>query len=187
MYDFLVALIVCIFYGAVIITMLLWINEFSRYKKGDKEMNENLIPKIAEMLGVTLNEKFKIDKYGNRIFEFSDDSLWERVVEGDDENQYVTWNESLLCLKQLLNGNAKVIKLPWKPKVGDTFYTFDLIYGKWVVCSFTRAWIGSPSNYALLDKGWIYRTAKEALQNLPKVAKEYDVPYSLNGQSYEED
>ena len=48
-------------------------------------MDENLIPKIAEMLGVTPNEKFKTNIYGDRIFEFSDDSLWERIVENDDE------------------------------------------------------------------------------------------------------
>lgn len=177
MYDFLVTLIVGTFCSAVIITTLLWINEFSRYKKGDKEMNENLIPKIAEMLGVTLNEKFKIDKYGNRIFEFSDDSLWERVVEGDDENQYVTWNESLLCLKHLLNGNAKVIKLPWKPKMYEEYWTFGKLGKQWIVG--TRSWKELPYEILLLNKGWLYRTREEAQQNLPKVAKEYNVPYSL--------
>ena len=177
MYDFLVALIVGTFCSAVIITTLLWINEFSKYKKGDKEMDENLIPKIAEMLGVTPNEKFKTNIYGDRIFEFSDDSLWERIVENDDENQYVTWEENLTCLRELLNGGVKIIKLPWKPKERDIFYSFGIICGKWVVRS--DMWAGVPCNYALFDKGWVYRTRAEAEENLLKVAKEYNVPYSL--------
>lgn len=180
MYDFLVALIVGTFCSAVIITALLWINEFSRYKKGDKEMNENLIPKIAEMLGVTPNEKFKTNIYGDRIFEFSDDSLWERIVECDNDNQYVTWEENLTCLRELLNGGVKVIKLPWKPKFNEKYYTFTYRYRlDDRLAIIARQWRNEVEDNALLKVGWLYKTREEAEQNLPKVAKEYNVPYSL--------
>ena len=36
-----------------------------------------------------------------------------------------------------------------------------------------------PNEYALLDKGWVYRTCKEAQAALPKVAAEMGVEYEL--------
>lgn len=36
-----------------------------------------------------------------------------------------------------------------------------------------------PNEYALLDKGWVYRTKEEAEAALPKVATEIGVKYEL--------
>ena len=48
---------------------------------------------------------------------------------------------------------------------------------KWVVRSLW--WGGFPEEYALLDKGWVYRTCEEAQAALPKVAAEFGVEYRL--------
>lgn len=40
-------------------------------------------------------------------------------------------------------------------------------------------WGGFPQEYALLDKGWVYRSEKEAQAALPSVAKELGVEYKL--------
>lgn len=77
----------------------------------------------------------------------------------------------------LVNGKDEIVKLPWKPKKGDVYFTFELLGGKWVVRSFW--WGGFPNEYALLDKGWIYRTCEEAQAALPAVAKEIGVEYKL--------
>ena len=77
----------------------------------------------------------------------------------------------------LLRGECEIIKLPWKPKKGDVYFTFELLGGKWVVRSFW--WGGFPNEYALLDKGWVYRTRAEAEAALPKVATEIGVKYEL--------
>ena len=53
-------------------------------------------------------------------------------------------------------GKRTVVKLPWKQKKGETYYNFELLNGKWIV--HLLWWIDSPNEYALLDKGWIYRT-----------------------------
>lgn len=124
----------------------------------------NLIPKIAEMLGVELGEEFKI-KGDVGTYEFGLEGLWGDY--GTDAEML----EALVC------GGAEIIKLPWKPKEGDTFYSFDIRYGKWVVCSYM--WVRVPCDYALLDKGWIYRTKEAAQAALPDVAKELDVEYEL--------
>lgn len=135
-------------------------------------MSKNLIPEIAKMLGVELGEEFKVvSKEGNeQICNFTMAGLFEH-----DNKESGSYNKELLA--EIVCNNAEIVKLPWKPKEGAMFYTFDLNYGRWVVCLFT--WIGAPDDYALLDKGWVYRTAKEARAALPTVAAEMGVEYEL--------
>lgn len=77
----------------------------------------------------------------------------------------------------MLKGKMEIVKLPWKPKKGDVYSTFGRLGDKWVVRSLW--WGGFPEEYALLDKGWIYRTRAEAEAALPAVAKELGVEYEL--------
>ena len=77
----------------------------------------------------------------------------------------------------LINGEEEIVKLPWKPKKGETYFTFELLNGKWVVHSLWCS--GFPSEYALLEKGWVYRTREEAEAALPKVAAEMGVEYEI--------
>lgn len=132
-------------------------------------MAKNLIPEIARMLGVELGEEFKIKGatgVDSTIFWFDLDGLHAETCEMAD-----------VTLWQLVLGNETIVKLPWKPKKGDAYYTFEVFRGKWVVRSLW--WTGAPCNYALLDKGWVYRTEAEAQDALPKVAAEIGVDYEL--------
>lgn len=133
----------------------------------------NLIPEIAKMLGVELGEKFEIKGYKGLVYKFIDDEL----IVCDDKTTETEYTTANMTLVSLLKGTREIVKLPWKPKEGATVYTFDLNYGRWVVCLFT--WTGDPCDYALLDKGWVYRTAKEARAALPAVAKEMGVKYEI--------
>lgn len=128
-------------------------------------MAKNLIPEIAKMLGVELNEEFKIDTSGDDIFQITESGVWMR--KGIDKEE---WVEKPFEFVMLCNGDAEVIRLPWKPKEGESFYTFTAAYGEWSVS--LDVWAEEPCNYALLDKGWIYRTEKEAKAALPAVLKE---------------
>ena len=137
-------------------------------------MAKNLIPKISKMLGVELGEEFKITGYGEAIYKFTNDGLVLNQRDGFGLEITVAVKAQL---DSLLNGKDEIIKLPWKPKERDIFYSFGITCGKWVVRS--DMWAGVHCNYALFDKGWVYRTRAEAEENLLKVAKEYNVPYSL--------
>lgn len=136
-------------------------------------MAKNLIPEIARMLGVELGEVFTLKGYEHDEYRISEKyGLAHRHRTFREE-----WQTAETMFRDLIYGRAEIIKLPWKPKVGDTFYSFDIRYGKWVVCSYM--WVRVPCNYALLDKGWIYRTCEEAKAALPKVAAEIGVDYEL--------
>lgn len=133
----------------------------------------NLIPQIVEMLGVEIGEEFEIKGYKGLVYKFVDDEL---IVNSTDDkgSSGLTANMTLVSL---LKGKREIIKLPWKPNKGDTCYTFYLLDGKWVV---HLLWCcGSPNEYALLEKGWIFRTKEEAEAALPAVAKEMGVDYEL--------
>lgn len=135
-------------------------------------MAKNLIPEIAKMLGVEVGEEFKIKGREGAIYKFIVDGLL--MSDDDAEKVYIATNVPLVGL---VRGNLEIVKLPWKPKKGDAYYTFEVFRGKWVVRSVW--WTGEPCNYALLDKGWVYRSQAEAEAALPKVAKEMGVEYEL--------
>lgn len=136
-------------------------------------MSKNLIPEIAKMLGVELGEEFKIKGEDELMtYRFSSDGL--QVTYGDGIEIPISTN---LAFVDLVNGKDEIIKLPWKPKKGDACFSFALLGNKWVVGSLD--WGGFPSEYALLDKGWVYRTKEEAQAALPSVASEMEVEYEL--------
>ena len=139
-------------------------------------MSKNLIPKIAEMLGVELGEEFKLDIRGDDIFQITEGGVWMR--KGIDKEE---WVEKQFEFVMLCNGDAEVIKLPWKPKEDEAYYTFGVnVRGVWRVvlkpCWKEKTY---PVGLALYAKGWIYRTREEAKAALPAVAKELGIKYEL--------
>lgn len=136
-------------------------------------MAKNLIPEICKMLGVEIGEEFKVEGVADKTYKFIIDEL---IVCGEKNanHGYVSAN---MMLVSLAKGDANLIKLPWKPKRGETYFTFDRIGNKWRTNSYW--WGDFPDEYALLDKGWIYRTKEEAEAALPKVATEMGVRYEL--------
>lgn len=135
-------------------------------------MAKNLIPEIAKMLGVELGEEFKIKGREGAIYKFIVDGLL--VSDDDAEKVYTTAHMPLVGL---VRGDIEIVKLPWKPKKGDVYFTFGRLGDKWVVRSLW--WGGFPEEYALLDKGWVYRSEEEAQAALHKVAAELGVEYEL--------
>lgn len=138
-------------------------------------MSKNLIPEIAKMLGVELGEEFKLRCVDNGQdiegkFYFKENELYfvNEVGESYIRNDF---------LPSVLRGELEIIKLPWKPKVGETYYSFCRFLGEW--CAWQQQWSNHPFDLALLAKGWVYRTQEEAEAALPKVAAELGVEYKL--------
>ena len=131
-------------------------------------MAKNLMYEICKMLGVELGEEFKIDG-DNRTYWFDLDGL--------HSGEYVAEDEDDAMLHDLLCGEVEIVKLPWKPKQDETFYTFGIhaTETKWVVVSVK--WWDNVKNLALYKIGWVYRSQAEAEAALPKVAAEMGVEY----------
>lgn len=135
----------------------------------------NLIPQIAEMLGLKLGEEFKIDTSGDDIFKITESGVWMRKSIDKEE-----WLEKPFEFVMLCNGDAEIIRLPWKPKKGELVYTFCYCIGsndKWTVT--WRHWENRVEEIALLKAGWIYRSRAEAERALQDVAVEEGVKREL--------
>lgn len=135
----------------------------------------NLIPKIAELLGVELGEEFKIKGYDGLIYKLTDAGLELTTVDG----QKTKWFDHG-ALNSLLKGKMEIVKLPWKPREGQTVYSFYARGISSVLEVIRFVWVGSVvSHQALVKAGWVYRTRAEAEAALPAVAEEMGVEYEL--------
>lgn len=140
-------------------------------------MNKNLIPQIAEMLGVELGEEFKIKGYDDsntRTYKFTAQGLRVKLVEHPEATEF----NALAAFNSLLVGDAEIVKLPWKPKIYDTYWTFKAAHIN-VWCITDARWTNNPNDVAALKEGWVYRTREEAKDALPAVAAEMGVDYEL--------
>lgn len=143
-------------------------------------MAKNLIPEIAKMLGVELGEEFKLkDKQNNcvstEIYKFSEDSLLYRYQ--DQDGYYTALSPTLY---HLFRGDYEVIKLPWKPKKGEEYYTF-IAKGADNPCLHVccEKWNERLDDWAMFKAGWIYRTKEEVQAVLPYVANLLGLKYEL--------
>lgn len=150
----------------------------------------NLITKIAELLGVEIGEEFLLRnaKTGficsKEIFTFMVEDSCEEFngkvrfkKKSDNGYQYHSSVYSTEIFKQLCEGKYEVVKLSWKPKKGEDYYTFGGSDGSWRVSQ--QHWTCHPFDLALFEKGWVYRTRAEAEAALPTVAKEMGVEYEI--------
>ena len=134
-------------------------------------MSKNLIPEIARMLGVEIGEKFKIKGYGELTCKITDD---KGLMAADDSSE-TGWTPANALFVTLLNGKDEIVKIPWKPKMYEEYWTFGKLGKQWIVG--TLIWKELPYEILLLGKGWVYRTRAEAETALPAVAKEMGVEF----------
>lgn len=132
----------------------------------------NLIPQIAEMLGVEIGEEFQVDRYeyNGLTFKFAENMLMSR-----SDLKGAEWRITYVILSELLGGDAEIVKIPWKPKKGEDYYTFGGSDGSWRVSQ--QHWTCHPFDLALFEKGWVYRTRAEAEAALHAVAAEMGVKH----------
>lgn len=136
-------------------------------------MSKNLIPQIAQMLGVELGEEFQVKGDDEMTYIFTDDGL-KITYAGGIEISQISTNSAFVAL---VMGEDEIVKLPWKPKKGEDYYTFGGSDGSWRVSQ--QHWTCHPFDLALFEKGWVYRTRAEAEAALHAVAAEIGVEYEI--------
>lgn len=67
-----------------------------------------------------------------------------------------------MCINKTLGGTARVIKLPWKPKVGETYY-MPWLYDCDLDC-IDIIWNDTSLDEKRYVSGFVCRTMKEALE-----------------------
>ena len=135
-------------------------------------MGKNLIPEIAKLLGVEVGEEFKIKGY--KLTYMITDDKWLMAT---DDSPETGWTPANTLFVDLLNGDAEIVKLPWKPKEGEKYWGFwySSLDDAWVLCLYN--WGNNPADFAFYKAGWVFHTKKEAKAALHTVAAEMGVEY----------
>lgn len=142
-------------------------------------MSKNILPEIAKMLDVEMYEKFKIEGMSSDlVFRIGVDGLeMERFDYAEDDRIWVTLASCNFV--DLLTGKAKIVKLPWKPKEGETYWTFILYDSDIRLGIEPHEWLDDIFDFAFFKAGWIYRSYEEAEAALPAVAKAMNIEYKI--------
>lgn len=131
----------------------------------------NCIKEVAKMFGVELGEEFKIK---NKVYESTNLYFFcENGLRFSDNNGGVTANSDTLV--GLLDGSLEIVKLPFKPKIGQDYWGYD---SDWATIEIR--WGGDYFDYTGLLVGTVFRTEEEALVNRPERYKE------ITGKEWEE-
>lgn len=120
-------------------------------------MAENLMQKLAKLLGVDIGEEFIIENADRK----------ENVVLAMDGFHVIQPNDVLgpdhgKLLSKVLQGFYEVKKLPWKPKYKEEYF-YPNIRQKTVTI---EQWTDETFDYAIKALGMIYRTREEAMAHL---------------------
>ena len=122
----------------------------------------NYMQQIADMLGVELGEVFYVSWEGNsngkQKFALSDDGLYQIAYVGLEE-EFGAMNNRILM--RILTGKAKVIKRPWKPNLGETYYKVYTRADGSLNVGWER-WLNLCCDLAYWKVGNCFRTQEEA-------------------------
>lgn len=119
---------------------------------------------IAKMLGVELEEEFKLDGRETK-YKFTENGLYFYAPDG-------WWQCSSVLLPKILKGELEIVKVPWQPKVGDMYYRprdYHTAFSEAV----TDFWRDTVNDFALKEAGMAFKTKEECEAALPELRKKY--------------
>lgn len=122
-------------------------------------MTKNLIPIITKELGVEIGEEFSLKGYKEERFKF-DNILLLRY----DRESKIWRGVSCEVLGGLICGRYEVEKLPFAPKYGEAYWTYD------DSCEVAKTkWYNELDDYKNKKLGLVFRTKEEALMERPEL------------------
>ena len=127
----------------------------------------NLIPQIAKILGMELDEEFKVKTPANIEKRCRFHEAGNGVVYLEKYSEvYGQWTqENAEEIGRIVVGNYKVEKQPFKPKDGETYYTVQFYRDNFKALKVTTCdttWHGDFSDYERKYYGNVFRTKAEA-------------------------
>lgn len=117
---------------------------------------KNLMPEVLKLIGLSVDEEFKV-KGSDEIFKVDKEGMLIAT-------SYNSFRCSILPF--LLNGTYEIVKLPWKPKDGESYWTVE---EDRILCD---SWDNDMMDYSYLKLGNCYRTKEEAEANADRIRKE---------------
>lgn len=125
----------------------------------------NHIAEVAQMLGVKIEESFKLtdDIHGDyhQYYQFTNKKGFETSVDG------VKWKTAAEeVLIDILMGNIRIVKLPWKPKVEEKYYVPNIFDRDFYNYNF---WFDDECDEKFYKRGLVFKTKEEAIKMSKKM------------------
>lgn len=124
-------------------------------------MAKNYMQDVAKMLGVELEEEFKIAGYDGSFVLTEQGLAWL--------NPQKLRRSDVYAFENLLVGRYQLIRLPWQPQDGE-FYYFPAVNFQH---SCPATWSNNSTDFALKEAGMIFKTKEECEAALPALRKKY--------------
>ena len=115
------------------------------------------IEKIAQALGLDLEEKFEMEGHGG-VYKFTNCL----VMRDDNDSE---WVPSTLFVNELLE--TKIKKLPWEPEIGQCYYAPNIVTSE----VFGVKHDNNPVDKHIIKLGLARKTEKAAYELLCKLQK----------------
>lgn len=126
----------------------------------------NRMEEVAKMFGLELGEQFNVG-----INRFSTDAPYAFTREGiADKHGYLV----AVLLEAMIRGEVPVQKLPSKPKKNDAYWTYNS-------CGTAKHyWDGDLVDLLHYKAGMVFKTERQAKENLAKYKQELEEYYNNN-------
>ena len=124
-------------------------------------MAKNYMQDVAKLLGIELEEEFKLTGYSGTFVLTNKGMMWL----APDKRR----SSEVFALECLLTGRNELVRLPWQPKEGE-FYYFPAVNFQH---SCPATWSNNSTDFALKEAGMIFKTKEECEAALPALRKKY--------------
>lgn len=124
-------------------------------------MTKNYMADVAKMLGVELEEEFKLTGYSGTFVLTNKGMMWLTP----DKRR----SSEVFALEDLLTGRNELVRVPWQPKDGDRYY-HPADKFTYIVCA---VWVDEPHDFAYQEAGMVFRTKEGCEAALPELKKKY--------------
>ena len=128
----------------------------------------NYYKQVAEMLGVELNEEFKVAYGDGALCEKS----YKITVDGLFYKNALGWVGSSF-MHSIIKGDIEIVKIPWKPSHLQKYYVYSIYHKK----ALETNWQGVTEDFLYWKLGNCFRTREESESKgkeiMEKIEKEY--------------
>lgn len=114
----------------------------------------NYYKQVTEMLGVELNEEFRLKHKDGTIlrFKYKITESSGLLFKHNDDWMQSGYIDKIIC------GDLTIVKLPWKPNDDEFYYYYSPCTG----ITHQERWMNTSSDYCMWKIGNCFRTREEA-------------------------
>lgn len=125
---------------------------------------------IMDAYGLQDGERFHI-QYKNNVVKECYYMFEDKTLKYHNTVSTALYDASYKTFEDIIYGRAEIIKIPWKPKLGECYWTYCLCPSSDWGASFS-VWGDNVLDLCRYKCGIVFRTEEEALKNLESKKKE---------------